>query len=286
MICLVGDRLMDAEEARVSILDRGYQYGDGLFETLRVRKGRIEFAAAHARRLLDSASELGIVPVWDSASLIAAMAEVVRANGGGNLVLRVQVTRGFGGRRLDLDGTERSVRVIVATPFAAPDRERMMTGLRLATAPFPRSERSPLARYKTTNYLESILARAAARRAGADEALLLNTAGRPAEAAAANLFLVLGRRLVTPAIEEGALPGIVRAATIRAAAEIGVPVEERPIDLAELFRTPEVFLTNSLLPIASVVSIDGRALPEPSPDPIVPVLRIRVRSLALEDGAG
>lgn len=284
MISYLDGALIDAQEARVSILDRGFTHGDGLFETIRVRNGRVEFASAHARRLLDSAAALGIEVDWDFDSLLADMIAVVRANSGGDLVLRVQATRGSGGARLDPDGTGRPTRTITAAPFTAPDRERAMIGLRLATAPFPRNERSPLARHKTTQYLESVLARAAARQAGADEALLLNSRGRWAEAAAANLFIVAGGRLITPSIEEGALPGIVRAATIHAASEIGIPIEERAVERHEPTLTPEVFLTNSLLPVASVSAIDGRPLPDPLSDMILPLLRIRVRSLAREDG--
>ncbi len=286
MICLLDDRLLEADQARVPVLDRGLLHGDGLFETLRVRGGRIEFASAHARRLLASAEALGIDSIWDLPELIEAMARVVRANGGGDLVLRVHLTRGRGGSRLDLEGIHHPSRIITASPFTVAPRERMMEGLRLATAPFPRNERSPLARHKTASYLESVLARAAARRAGADEALFLNTSGRLAEAAAANIFLVAARHVVTPSIEEGALPGIVRAAAIRAAGELGLVVEERPVLPEEALLTPEVFLTNSLYPIASVARIDDRPLPDPVADPVIPRLRMRVRSLALEDAAG
>ena len=279
----INGRLVDAESiGPVSPLDRGLLYGDGLFETLRVRKGHIEFLSEHLHRLFGSIEFLGLPFSWDTPRTAAALEEVVRANGEWDLALRLTVTRGVGGTRLDTEGCEQASLIITASPHLDKDAKRATNGLHLAGCPFPRNERSPLTRHKTLNYLEPILARTLARRKGADEALLMNTQGRIAEAGAANIFFVREGSLVTPSIEEGALPGIVREAVIRVAGEQGLPVQERPVEPTELLSTTEVFLTNSLLGLAPVVRIDGETLPGPALSPRLPALRRRIDELALE----
>jgi aminodeoxychorismate lyase len=282
---LDGEIIEEGAESGIALRDRGLLYGEGLFETLRVRDHGIEFLDAHLARLAASARDLGIPLPLSTNDLRAVLFEVSRVNGGGDLALRLTLTRGVGGTRLDRDDTTAPTILVTASALPEPS-PRQAAGLRMVTASFPRNERSPLARHKTLCYLESVLARAQARRAQADEALLMNTSGRVAEAAAANVLLILEGTLVTPSIDEGALPGILRGAVLRAAVAAGLSIEERPVLPDELFRTPEVFLTNSLLGLAPVASLDGSPLPAPdaSAKPWIPRLRIRVREAALEGG--
>jgi aminodeoxychorismate lyase len=269
----INGRLFDADSAGpVSPVDRGLLYGDGLFETLRVRDGRIELLPGHRERLYRSIEALGLPFSWDASRTASALEEVVRANGGGNLALRLTVTRGIGGTRLDTDGCSQASILITASSYPQEATKLAADGLHLASCPFPRNEKSPLARHKTLNYLEPILARGFARRRGANEALFLNTQGRVAEAGAANIFLVRDGSLVTPSIEEGALPGIVREVVIRLAGEQDLPVEERPVEAGEFLSAAEVFITNSLIGLAPVVRIDGEALPGSGSPPILPAL--------------
>ncbi len=274
----------DAGAPSLPLRDRGLLYGDGLFETMRVRRGRVEFLAEHLNRIVRSAEALAFPPIPETKGLAAAVREVVRANAGTDLALRLTITRGAGGTRLDIHGCDSPSVVVTASAYEDEELRPRIEGLRLATAPYPRNERSILSRHKTLNCLEAVLARAHARRQGADEAILRNTAGRIAEAAAANVFLVLGDVLVTPPIEEGALPGITRAAVIRAATAMGLQVQERGVGPEEPFATSEVFLTNSLLGLAAAAVIDGRRLPDPRGSAWIPRLRIRLREMAAAAG--
>lgn len=277
----INGRLVDAHAVGpLSLLDRGLLYGDGLFETFRVRKGNIEFLSEHLHRILQSIEFLDLPFSWDTPRLVDALEEVVHGNGRGNLALRLTVTRGTGGTRLDTEGCREASIIITASPYAGRSAESAANGLHVASCPFPRNERSPLTRHKTINYLEPILARTEARRKGADEALMRNTQGRIAEAGAANIFLVRDGSLATPSIEEGALPGIVREAVIRIAGEQGLPVRERPIEPVELLSAEEVFITNSLLGAVPVTRIDGETLPRPARAPWLPSLRRGVEELA------
>lgn len=285
----VNGRLIDADSidadsvGHVSPLDRGLLYGDGLFETFRVRGGHIEFLSEHLRRLFQSIEALDLPFPWDRSRTVAALEEVVDANREVDLALRLTVTRGVGGTRLDTEGCRHASIFITASPYPPKDSALPADGLHLSSCSFPRNELSPLTRHKTINYLEPILARSEARRNRADEALLQNTQGRIAEAGAANIFLVREGCLVTPSIEEGALPGIVRAAVIRVAGEQGLPTQERRIESAELFSAGEIFLTNSLLGLASVARIDGETLAGPARSPWLPTLREGVEALASGD---
>ncbi len=241
-------RLVEAARARIDPADRGFLLADGLFETIRVAGGEAWRLDAHLARLFAGAEVLELpVPVAGRA-LADAMAEVIAANGLAEGSLRLTLTRGPGPRGLVPPERPRPTLLITWAPLAPP-----LPPARLVTAAVTRrNERSPLSRLKTLNYLDAVLARQEAARRGADDAVLLNTAGRVAEATAANLFAVVDGALLTPPVEDGALPGLRRAEVIE---RLGAEV--RPIGPTELARATEVFLTTSL-GTRAVVSLDGR----------------------------
>lgn len=260
---------------------------DGILEVIRVRDGRCEFAASHIDRLITSAAALEIPLVFDAPELMDALCKVVRANPPGDLLLRLCAVRSVGGTRrktgVGAAATAASMR-IEATPFTGHTARPMSEGFRLATAPFPRNERSPFLRHKMLNDEEARLAIAFAREAGKDGAIFRNAAGRVVGATGANIHLVIDGTLATPSTEEGAFPGIVRGAVLRAARAIGLPAEERAIAPDELLRTPEVLLTSTVIGLAPVAEIDGVPLPPPTRRPVSPRLRIRFREIAAESG--
>lgn len=267
----INGRLLD--DASTPLLTQGFLRGDGVFETMRVRDGRIEFAAAHIRRLMESAVALDLPFPWDSGTTYAALRQVVAASGDPDLILRLVAARG---------GDESpAVVLVVPEPFIGFDPRPMTQGFRLKTCSFPRNERSPLTRHKTLSYLEPLTARAEARRAGADESLVLNTSGRVVGAATANIFFVKDGVVVTPSLDEGAFPGVIRAMVLIASRELGYVVAERAVTPEEIRSTPEVFITSSRIGLAPVASVDDMPLPKPLKDTAsIPFLRVRVRELA------
>ncbi len=282
----VNGRIVDDLRAGLlSPLDRGILYGDGLYETMRVREGRIEFQREHIERIRASARELRLSLHVDAKQIATMLTEVVRVNGGENLALRMTITRGIGGERLGIDGCNDCTTFVTASRFTGYTESLLRNGIRLAICPFPRNEHSPLTRHKTICCLESVLARDGARRAGADDALFLNGAGRMAETTVANLFLVRDGVLITPSINEGVLPGIMRKAVLRAATRLDLLVEERPVDPGELFEASELFLTNSLLGLGRVGEIDQRRLPQSGDANWLPRLQDAVDRLAYGDPA-
>lgn len=256
----VDDRLTEAPV--LDPRDRGFTLGDGLFETMRAVHGRLPLLPLHLARLRSSAEVIGLPLLWTDAVLASAITAVMSANDLTDAAVRLTVSRGVPSRRgLLPDRRPMPTLVIDAEPFAGYSANLYERGAVLVTSPIPRNEQSPLATLKSTSRLEQVLARQGAADAGADEALILNTAGRVAGASAANLFVVLGRRLLTPSLDEGALPGVVRRVILEELAPAaGLDALETSVASDELHRADEVFLTSALLGILPAASLDGRPI--------------------------
>lgn len=250
----------------VEAADRGFLLGDGLFETLLWRDGRLAMFEAHARRMRAACDALGL-PAPDPDELRRAAETAVRAAGldGARAAVRLTWTAGPGGRGLDRPEAMRPR--LIATAASAPASQ---TPVVLTTVSVRRNEGSPASRLKTLAYLDNVLARAEARAAGADEALILNNRGEVACAAAANLFWVRDGGLFTPARSCGVLDGIMRAAAIEAAQGLGLAVAEVCAERTALDRVEGAFLTNSLIGVREVSGLDGDPVPS---SPIAAQLR-------------
>ena len=233
--------------------DRGLLLGDGLFETLLAVDGALEDVEAHLNRMDRGCAVLGIDPPA-RADALAALQGALESAGlmMGRAAARLTLTAGSG-RGLDRPADARPRLFAMAAPALAPRGP-----VRLATVDIRRNETSPVSRLKSLSYLDNVLARVQARAAGADEALMLNTKGELACAAAANLFWIAGGRLFTPALECGVLDGIMRARLIGAARSMGVEVAEVASGPEALEGADAVLITSSLIGAAPAESLDGR----------------------------
>lgn len=236
--------------------DRGLTLGDGLFETLLALDGQLVDAEAHLERMAQGCQALGLPPP-DPGEALRVMDEALRAAGGdeGRFAVRLTMTAGSGGRGLDRPEPLRPVLFATAAPSARPEGPA-----RLITSKVRRNEGSPASRLKTLAYLDNVLARREAAERKADEALMLNTRGEIACAAAANLFWEAGGRLYTPHVDCGVLAGVIRSKVIAAAAALGEPVRAVRAGPESLREATSAALTNSLIGVRDVKSIDGRAL--------------------------
>ncbi len=242
--------ILDAAEPCIGADDRGLTLGDGVFETMRVWAGRVLWCGAHLRRLRAGAALLGIPIEPDDASLRRAMAEVLTANGLRDGSMRVTLSRGRAPRGLATPAAMRPTLLIAAAPsMSVIGPARMITAV--ATR---RNERSASSGIKSLSYLDNVLARREAERAGADDAILLNTRDRVAEATGANLVVLLDGVLLTPPLGDGALPGIMRGVLIDARLLRAASLGRDALDQAEA-----MFLCNSL-GIRGVASLDGRGV--------------------------
>lgn len=260
MIWLNG-RLVARDQAHIDPADRGLLLGDGLFETLRAYRGHVFKIEDHLQRLSAAAAELGIPLPVDPPEIAEAARETLTANhlAQGIAALRITLTRGPGQRGLLPPEDPRPNLMISAAAYQPPHQP---DGFIAVTAVgVCRNEGSITARLKTLGYLDNILAQGQAARAGGDEAILLNGKGRVACGARSNLFACVDGRLLTPAIEEGALPGITRHAVLRLCAELAIAAEEGALSRDVLRDASEVFFTNSLLEVMPIRRLDGKELP-------------------------
>ncbi|MBE3638395.1 aminotransferase class IV [Mangrovicoccus algicola] len=268
-------RLLEGPVAPFDLTDRGLLLGDALFDTAMVVRGRVVRGSAHLDRLAAGCATLGLP--FGRARAQEAWSEVCAGLAAGSV--RLTVTRGSGPR--GVLPPENPVPRLFAS--AAPGLPPPFAPLRLATAAIRRNDTSPAAQLKTPGYLDAVLATRAAREAGADEPLFLNTRGRVACAGIGNLMMILGDRLVTPPPAEGILPGILRAELLSLAPSAGLRAEERPVEPAELPGAAALLVTNSLRLASPVTHLDGRAQP-PLPAAAHALFGALARALAPETG--
>jgi branched-chain amino acid aminotransferase len=247
-------RVLDADDARVSVRDHGLTVGDGVFETMKVVDG-VPFALTrHLARLRQSAVRLGLTPPSD-AELRAAASELLAARDGDEVGrLRITVTGGDGP-----PGTERGTGGPTVLMVTGPAR-RVDGAAVVASVPWARNERSAVAGAKTTSYAENVVALAYARDRGADEALFLDTRGNVSEGTGTNVFWVRDGRLVTPALSTGCLAGVTRGLVIE-----WCGAEEVEAGADELASAAEAFLTSSTRDVQGVRAVDGVTLAAPGP---------------------
>lgn len=259
MIVFLNGRFVAEEAAMVPAGDRGFCYGDGVFETLRVARGLPFQWDAHLQRLARGAELLGILPPLTPGEMRLAAARLVALNAMPDAVLRLTLTRGSGPRGYSPKGANSPTLVMTLHP--APRRQgTKLPRARLITASFRVAAGDPLSAVKTCNKLPQILARAEAEAAGADDALLLNTRGEVAGATAGNVFWLAGTTLCTPPLSAGALDGITGATVLALGRRTGLKVRERTGHARNLLAAAGVFLTNSVAGLTEVSSLDGRAL--------------------------
>lgn len=257
----VNGEIQDKKAAAIDPGDRGFLLGDGVFETLLAAGGTARHLHDHLTRLREAAGIVGVGVPADIADAGAIIERLLAANGLEKAAVRLTLTRGPGPRGLAPAEGQPPTVVITAAPLAEDRHKPVAAAIARTTA---RNECSPLARIKSLNYLDNILALREVRGRGAEEALLLNTQGRLSCASAANVFVVIDGELITPPISEGVLPGLVRGRLIRA-----LGAKERKVTPDDLLtvRASEVFLTNSLS-LRSVLSVDGRAVGTGNPGPV------------------
>jgi branched-chain amino acid aminotransferase len=248
MIIWLNGVLADADRTRIDPADRGLTLGDGLFETMMARDGRILRLELHLERLRAGAAIIRLpLPQLPLPEMLTTTLEINKLN---NAVLRLTITRGIAGRGILPPEKVKPTVMVTTTPLPS----ELPPATCIVSAVTRRNEFSPLCRVKSLNYLDNIMARMEATDQGADDALLLNTKGRAAESTVANLFIVKCGEIHTPPLAEGALPGTVRSEVMQM-----LQVRETCLSVEDIINADEVFLTNSL-GVRPVVKLDGHAI--------------------------
>jgi len=260
-------------------LDYSFLYGFGLFETMRAYEGRVFRLENHLNRLVHSAEILGL-PIRVTDLKYAVMA-TIEANQLTDARIRITVSIGEGSMIPD-PGTCKQPTVLIMAGDYRPYPERVYKkGFRVVVSSIRRYSKSPLARIKSANYLENILAKQEAIVAGVDETLCLNEKGFLTEASMSNIFLVNDGVLQTPRLENGILPGITRDVVLEIATQLGIVTTEKDINLEEVFQSRESFLTNSLIEIMPLTEVDGKPLGSGRLGPVTQRLMANYKKLVL-----
>ena len=261
MFVFLNSQFVPEADAKVSVFDRSFLYGDGLFESVRVYAGKPFRWTQHLERLRAGAKFLGIRVPFSDLELTEAASELIARNELPDSALRLTLSRGVGQRGYSPKGADSPTLVMTLHPAPAVSPERPLRW-KLITSSFRIPAGDRLATFKTANKLAQVLARAEAEERGADEALLLNTDGRFAEAASSNLFWIEHGTVCTTPLVEGLLAGVTRAFVLELAQQLGLPTAERSCRPGQLRQAEGVFLTTSSLEIVPAVSLDGDLLRE------------------------
>jgi branched-chain amino acid aminotransferase len=244
-------------EAKISVFDRGFLYGDGLFETMRSYDGKIFKLKEHLGRLYNSSRELSIEVRFNKTQLEKDIYGLLKMNDLRNAHIRLTVSRGASEEGIVPSNKDESTVVIFAKEFHPYPDFLYENGMKTIIVKVRRDQSSALVKHKTLNFLTGVLAKIEVKEAGVDEGIFLNYNDNVAEGAVSNIFIVKNNVLITPVSEDGILPGITRETVIELARELLLEIEERHIKKEEIFSCDECFLTNSLMEIMPVALVDG-----------------------------
>lgn len=276
-------KFVDEKKAKISVLDRGFLYGDGLFETMRSYAGVIFKLDEHMARLFRSLKIMKFASPYTKKYLSDTVYSSLKINGLKSAYVRLAITRGEGKFGISYSDDFVSNVVIMAKRFEGYPDWMHFKGLKVKTASTRQNEYSPLAKVKSLNFTNYILARLEAKAGGADEAILLNTKGHVAEAATSNIFLVKKNTIFTPSIDCGILPGITRGVIMKIAKSLRIKVKETHIRHRELINADEVFLTNSLAEVLPVIRVDSKKIGAGAPGEITRLLHISYQKQVIRD---
>jgi branched-chain amino acid aminotransferase len=252
----------------ISSGDRGFLYGDGIFETLRSYKGVPFKLADHLERMRCSAEKLKIPPVYSNAEISESITKLLEKNSVRDAYIRITLSRGEGGSGLQMSDGLRSTILIQAKPFKPYDEKLYNEGMCLSVSGHRRSTTSPICSHKTTNLLTSILLKEEAGSKSAHDSIVLNTDGDVAECIVSNIFMVKDVSVVTPSLDTNILPGITRSTVLDICQNSGIPVSEESFKIETLIKADEVFITNSLMEIMPVSVIEDNKIGKVTPGEI------------------
>jgi len=264
----INGALCDGERAQVSAFDRGFLYGDSVYEVMRTSGGKVVERDPHLARLVQSAGGLAL-PVPPLPKIRDAIRETLIAAGNEESYVRIIVTRGEGEVGLDVSLAENPKLLVIVKELVLPPAAAYTDGVALSIVGVQRNSKETVdPKVKSGNYLNNILALMEAKKAGAYESLMCNAHGQIAEGSSSNVFCVTGGVLATPALSTGLLAGITRQRVLSLAEEAGVVARECVLLPDDVMRADEVFITSSIRGIVPVCAVDGSLLPTPIPGAI------------------
>lgn len=273
------------ENAKVSVFDHGFLYGDGIFEGIRAYSGNVFRLKEHIDRLYDSAKSILLNIGMTKEEMMEKVVETVRVNNMQDAYIRLVVSRGKGDLSLNPVSCKKPEVVIIASTVTLFSAELHERGLKIVTVPTRRNTPDALnPKIKSLNYLNNVLVKIEANLADVSEALMLNSEGYVAEGSGDNLFIIKNGKLYTPPSYVGALEGITRQAIIDIAKGNGYEVLEQPFTRHDVYVADEVFLTGTAAEVIAVSEVDGRLIGQGGQGPITKHLLKEFKQLVTVDG--
>ncbi len=277
--------LVAPEDAKISVLDHGVLYGDGVFEGIRAYNGRVFRLDQHLHRLYDSAHVIHMQIPLSVAEMEQAVVETVRANALRDCYIRLVVTRGPGDLGLDPRRCPRPTVIIIADSIELYPQRYYDEGLHVITCATRRNSPEALdPSIKSLNYLNNIMAKIETVQAGVPEGIMLSSEGYVAECTGDNIFVVQHGEVLTPPMSVGNLAGITAQVTMEILREMDIPVAAENFRILTAYTADEVFLTGTAAEIAPVVQVDGRKIGDGKPGEITRKIHERFHQITQIEG--
>ena len=276
-------KIVDESDAKISVFDHGLLYGDGIFEGIRFYNGRVFRLTEHIERLYLSAKALLLKMPWTLEEVCEATLQTIRANNLNDGYIRLVVTRGIGDLGLNPYLCPNPSMFIIASGITLYPAELYENGLEVVTCSTRRPTPASLSpQVKSLNYLNNVMAKVEALKAGAKEGLMLNEQGYVAECTGDNVFVVKKGEVITPPVSDGSLDGITRQVIFELCSELGISIRERSMAHYDIYTADESFLTGTAAETIPMVKLDEREISDGKPGPIslrlIEAYRQKVRS--------
>lgn len=265
----IDGQFYEKEDAKISVFDHGFLYGDGIFEGIRLYEGNVFKLMEHLERLEYSAKAILLSLPWSMEEIADVVCATCRENGLVDGYIRLIVTRGAGHLGLSPKNCDNPQLIVIADQIQLYPKEFYTEGLKVITVPTRRINPAALPpMIKSLNYLNNILAKIEAGHLGYHEAFMLNDQGFVAECTGDNAFIVHKGKLLTPHTSTGALVGITRQVAIDIAKELDIEVVDTNLTRYDLWNAEECFLTGTAAEVVPVIEIDGRQVGQGKPGPV------------------
>ncbi|MBN8209938.1 branched-chain-amino-acid transaminase [Bacillus sp. NTK071] len=281
----LNNEFVKKEDAKVSVYDHGFLYGDGVFEGIRMYDGNVFRLEHHLDRLYDSAHSIMLKIRQTKEEMTNIIVETLKKNKLQDAYVRIVVSRGVGNLGLDPFTCKEPQVIVIAESLALFPKHLYESGIDIVTVASRRNRSDVLSpKVKSLNYLNNILVKIEANLAGVSEALMLNDQGYVAEGSADNIFIVKGNVIKTPPGYVGALEGITRNAIMELASKKGYDMREETFTRHDVYVADEVFLTGTAAEVIAVVKVDGRVIGEGKPGKTTNDLLGAFRNIVTVDG--
>ena len=284
MIIYIDGKFLPDDQAKISVFDHGFLYGDGVFEGIRAYNGKIFRLKEHLDRLFDSAKTIDLKPPMSKEELTEIICEVLRKNNLNDAYIRPIITRGYGDLGLDPRKCPKPSVVVIATSWGAMYGDLYEKGLKAVTVSIRRTPAEALPpNVKSLNYLNNILAKIEANYKGGDEAIFFDTNGYISEGSGDNLYVVKNGEIITPPTLNN-LRGVTRSVLIETAKSLGITVKEQNIGYFDIYTADEMICTGTAAEVAPITWVDGRTIGSGKPGPVTRQLMAGFKTVTENEG--